>query len=259
MAEINEAVLALRGGLNGLDAYHQTRRESYDQKQAAELEREEARAEAADIKVDALRKLERKAPYAGVSLANNANPKRPFVFLHDPEGLLAGVDVAAAMRASEDFLEELGNGSFGFVYRTKARGDQPSTVKKVFKPMYRHASAHEFAHLSKFRYFDYFVSTTGRTLSTLMIGNVRCEFIEMSDNPELKSLDVRRKAIEGTTAFCDPECTVFYTVALADIAIALQFMHAAGIIHGNLQVCVCLNVTLYLVIWSTQFTMHLIL
>ena len=174
MVEINKMVRALCNFTNGVDAYKKKRSENYDQKQATEIELEEARAEAANIKVDELRKLECKAPYAGASLANSANPKRPCVFVHDPHGRLESVDVAAAMRASEDFFEELGNGSFGFVYRTKARSDQPSTVKKVFKPMYRHASAHEFAHLSKFRYFDYFVSTTGRTLSTLMIGNVRC-------------------------------------------------------------------------------------
>ena len=229
--------IALRGCPNELDAYHQRRREKFENTCVAEIKREEDKAEAASIKVEALRQLERKAPYAGVSLALSVNTKRPFVFVHDPEGRFGHVDVAAAMRASDDFLEELGNGSFGFVYRTKARDNQPSIVKKVFKPMFRHASAHEFGHLSKFKYFDYFVSTAGRALSTLMIGNVRCEYIEMSDNPDLKSLDVRRKAIEGTTAFCDPECTVFYTVALADIAIGLQFMHAAGIIHGNLQAC----------------------
>lgn len=157
--------------------------------------------------------------------------------------------MAAEIRASEEFHEELGNGSFGFVYRVKACGDQPSTVQKVFKPMYRHASVHEFSHLCKFKYFHYFVSTSGRILSSLMIGNVRFEYFDMNDNPELKSLGAGRTAIEGTTAFCGPDCNVLYTVALADIAIKLQFMHSAVIIHGNLRVSNL--VVTYLIIWIT--------
>lgn len=108
-------------------------------------------AQAANINVEALRQLECKAPYAVVWLVISENLTRPSVFVHDPKGQFADVNVVAALRANDDFFNELGKASFMFVYRTMMRDKQPSRVKKVFKPMTRHASAHEYEHLSKFR------------------------------------------------------------------------------------------------------------
>ena len=234
----NDTARALRNFPTEVDEYHQTRRDKYNKRHAEELEREEAKAAAANVNVQELRKLDCKARYAGELITQVVNRKHHFVYVHDPEGRLARVDVAEAVRASDDFLEELANGSFGFVYRTKARADKPSTVRKVYKPVYRQAASLEYNYLSKFRYFDFFASTTNRPLGMLSLGgDMRCECLEMCDNPELKSLDVRRKAIDKCgPALCDPECETYYTVAFADIAMGLQYLHAAGIIHGNLKV-----------------------
>ena len=232
--EYNDTAREVRDYPDAVEAYHKPRREQYDKRFAAELMCEESKAAAAGVNIDDLRKLDRKALYAGKSLATSDNPRRPFMYVQDSDGRLANVNVAAAMRASDDFLEELGSGSFGYVYRTKPLGDKPSIVKKVYRPIFRHAAAHEFRHLSKFRYFDFCVRTTGRAVSTLFLGDVRCECLELSDNPVLKSLEWQRKRLESIPTFPNPEYEISYTVALADIAIGLQYLHTAGIIHGNL-------------------------
>ena len=202
-----------------------------------------SKAAAAGVNIDNLRKLDRKALYAGKSVATRDNPRRPFMYVQDADGRLANVNVAAAMRASDDFLEELGFGSFSYVYRNKPLGDKPSIKKKVYKPIYRHAAAHEFRHLSKFRYFDFCVSTTGRAVSTLIIGDVRCECLELSDYRSSSRSRCGARDSKASRRSPIRKALYYYTVALADIAIGLQYLHTAGIIHGNLKVCVCLDIS----------------
>ena len=59
----------------------------------------------------------------------------------------------------------------------------------------------------------------------------------MKYDPDLTSLEVRRKEIRGD--FANPTYTQFYTVALADIALGLHYMHTAKLIHGDLKVDDC--------------------
>ena len=56
----------------------------------------------------------------------------------------------------------------------------------------------------------------------------------MKYDPDFTSLEFRRKEMRGD--FCNPAYTQFYTVALADFALGLHYMHTAKLIHGDLKV-----------------------
>ena len=72
------------------------------------------------------------------------------------------------------------------------------------------------------------------SLKDWLLGPVRLECFAIKYDPDLSSLEVRRETLRGD--FCNPATTQFYTVALADIALGLHYMHTAKLIHGDLKV-----------------------
>ena len=70
-----------------------------------------------------------------------------------------------------------------------------------------------------------------------MLGPVRLECYAMKYDPDLTLVDDRRKTLRGD--FSNPATTQFYTVALADNAAGLHYMHTAKLIHGDLKVNDC--------------------
>ena len=75
------------------------------------------------------------------------------------------------------------------------------------------------------------------SLKDSVLGPVRLECYAMKYDPDLTSLDDRRKTLRGD--FSDPATTQFYTVALADIVVGLHYMHTAKFIHCDLKVNDC--------------------
>ena len=144
------------------------------------------------------------------------------------------MDIGECVQCSDDFLTELGRGAFGVVYLTKPTKEQPSVVMKVVSPMKRYWSAHKYQHLSNFKYCPYFVTVVTGSLKDWVLGPTRLECYAMKYDPDLTSLEARRKTLRGD--LCDPATTQFYTVALADIALGLHYMHTAKLIHGDLKV-----------------------
>ena len=138
------------------------------------------------------------------------------------------------MHSCDDFLAELGRGAFGVVYLTKPTKEQPSVALKVVSPLKLYSSAHEYLHLSKFKYCPYFVTVVTGSLKEWVPGQVRLECYAMQYDTDLTSLEFHRKEIRGD--FCNPAYTLIYTVALADIALGLHYMHTAKLIHGDLKV-----------------------
>ena len=99
---------------------------------------------------------------------------------------------------------------------------------------YASASAHEYQHLSKFKYCPYFVTVVTGSLKDWVLGPVSIECYAKKYMPDLTSLEARRKTLKGD--FNNPATTQFYTVALADIALGMHYMHTAKLIHGDLNV-----------------------
>ena len=92
-------------------------------------------------------------------------------------------------------------------------------------------------HLSIFKYCPYFVTVGSCSLKDWVLGPVRLECYAMKYDPDLTSLDDRRKTPRGD--FSDPATTQLYTVALADIAVGLHYLHIAKLIHSDLKVNDC--------------------
>ena len=72
------------------------------------------------------------------------------------------------------------------------------------------------------------------SLKDWVLGPVRLECFAMKYEPDFTSLDDTRKNLRGDIT--DPATTKIYTVALADIAVGLHYMHTAKLIHGDLKV-----------------------
>ena len=68
----------------------------------------------------------RPAAYASdETRTDKLNEHVPYEYQFDPDGHLSRVDVPEVVQASDDFLQELGRGAFGFVYLTKPTNEQP--------------------------------------------------------------------------------------------------------------------------------------
>ena len=222
---------------NSMHYEFEMRRDEFNQKRELMIASEERRLTALALNIEELRKLECIASYALESQTDNRNNYIPFLNITDPLKRLTNVNVAELMRRNAEFLKELGEGSFGFVFLTKPSNNKPSVVKKVFKPIYRLASAHEFRYLSKFKYNKYFVNICSNSLTNIMVEGVNLECFQMEYEPDLISLYTRRKELENSTEICDIKCETYYSVALADIAMGLHHMHTSGLVHGDLTVC----------------------
>ena len=180
---------------------------------------------------------DRPATYAtDATRTEKPNSSRPFKLQHDSDGNNYRVyDVGEYMQASGEFLIEIGRGEYGVLGVTKPNKEQPSMVKKVFSPLHKGLSAHEYNHLIKFKYCQYIVTVVAESLTYWTLGPMRFECFAMKYDPDFVSLEAQRKALRGRQ-FSDPKTTEFYTVALADIAVGLSYMHTANLIHLDLKV-----------------------
>ena len=197
---------------------------------------DELNSSLSNIDVKKIERLDtRMAKYAtDATRTEKLNDNQPYESKSDPDGRLKRVDVAECVHICDDFLAELGRGGFGVVYLTKPTKIQPSVVMKVASALQRYSSAHEYTHLSKFKFCPYFVSVMTGSLKDWLLGPALLECFSMKYEPDLCSLKSRRNTLTGN--FSDPATTQFYTVALADIALNLPYMHAAKLIHGDLKV-----------------------
>ena len=101
-------------------------------------------------------------------------------------------------------------------------------------PLQKYASTHEYKNLSKFKHCPYFVTVVTESLKDWVLGPVRLECFAMKYDPELYLLEAYRSTLKGDLN--NPVTTQFYTVALADIALGLHYMHTAKLIHLDLKV-----------------------
>ena len=215
---------------------------------------DEVNSSLSNINVKKIEQLDtRPATYASdATRSRKLNDNTPYEYQHDPDGRLSRVDVGECVHTCDDFFAEFGRGAFGVVYLTKPTKEQPSVVMKVVSLMQRYSSAHEYLHLSKFKYCPYFVTVVSGSLKDWVLAPVRLEFCAMKYDPDLTSLDDRRKTIIGDCS--DPATTQFYTVALADNAVCLHYMHTAKLIHGDLKVIDCeISCVLSLLISTFRF------